>query len=80
MAKNVQISQELFLELVKYFCLDNVTETRYKAISDALETKLDKLVKHELYSASKTAETPEERETARQQYLDKVGIHKDFRW
>ena len=80
MAKNVQISQELFLELVRYFCLDDTSETRYKAISDALETKLDKLVKHELYSTSKTAETPEERETARQQYLDKVGIHKDFRW
>lgn len=80
MAKNIQISQELFLELVKYFCLGNTSETRYKAISDALETKLDKLVKHELYSASKTAETPEEREKARQKYLDMVGIHKDFRW
>lgn len=80
MAKNVQISQELFLELVMYFCLDNTSETRSKAIRDALETKLDKLVRHELYSKSKTALTAEERETARQQYLDKVGIHKDFRW
>lgn len=80
MAKNVQISQELFFDLVRYFLLDDTSETRLNAISDALETKLDKLVKHDTYSASKTAETPEEREKARQQYLDMVGIHKDFRW
>ena len=80
MAKNVQISQELFFELVRYFCLDDTSETRYKAISDALEAKLDKLVRHETYSASKTAETPEQREIARQKYLDMVGIHEDFRW
>ena len=80
MAKNIQISYELFLQLVRYFCLDDVTETRYKAISDALETKLDKLVKHELYTTSKTAETQEEREHARQQYLDKIGMRDSFRW
>lgn len=80
MAKNVQIGQELFLDLLRYFCLDDTSETRFKAIRSDLETKLDKLVKHELYSKSKTALTASERETARQQYLDRVGIHKDFRW
>ena len=80
MTKNVQISQELFLELVRYFCLEDTSKTRSKAIRDALEAKLDKLVKHELYSASKTALTPEERETARQQYLDKIGIQENYRW
>lgn len=80
MSKNVQISQELFLELVRHFCLDDTSEARSEAIRDALEEKLDKLVKHELYSKSKTALTTEERETARQQYLDKVGIRESFRW
>lgn len=80
MAKNVQIPQELFFELVRYFCLDDTSTERYKAISGALEDKLDKMIRHETYSASKTAETPEEREKARQRYLDLVGIHKDFRW
>lgn len=80
MSKNVQISRDLFLDLVRYFCLDDTSKTRSEAIRDAVETKLDKLVKHELYSTSKTALTEEERETARQQYLDHVGIHKDFRW
>lgn len=78
--KNIQISQELFFDLVRYFCLDDTSEERYKAISGGLEAKIDKLVKHEVYSASKTAETPEERETARQRYLDLVGMRDSFRW
>lgn len=80
MSKQVQIPQELFLDLVRYFCLDDTSEARYKAISKALEEKLDKMIRHETYSASKVAETPEEREKARQRYLDLVGIHKDFRY
>lgn len=80
MAKNVQISQELFFDLVRYFVLDDTSNERFKAISDALETKIDKMVNHELYTSSKTAETAEEREKARQQYLDRVGMRDSFRW
>lgn len=78
--KKIQISQELFFELVRYFYLGDASPERSKAILTALEDKIDQLVKHELYTASKTAKTPEERETARQQYLDKVGILDSFRW
>lgn len=80
MSKNVQIPIELFFELVKYFVLDDTSEARYKAISDALEVKVDNMARHELYTASKTAETAEEREKARQQYLDKIGMRDSFRW
>lgn len=80
MSKNVQIPQELFFELVRYFVLEDTSNERYKAILDGLEGKIDQMVKHELYTASKTAKTPEERETARQQYLDKVGMRESFRW
>jgi len=80
MAKNVQISQELFFDLVRYFLLDDTSETRLKAISDGLEVKIDNMVKHELYTASKTADTAEAREHARQQYLDKIGMRDSFRW
>lgn len=80
MAKNVQISQELFFDLVRYFCLDDTSEPRLNAIQRGLEAKIDNMVKHELYTASKTAETPEEREKARQQYLDKVGMRESFRY
>lgn len=80
MSKMVQIPEELFYDLVRYFVLNDTSETRLKAISDALEVKIDNMVKHELYTASKTAETSAEREKARQQYLDKVGMRDSFRW
>ena len=48
----------------------------YKIFSD----KLDKMIAHELYTKSKTAPTKEQQEQARQEYLDRKGIHKDFRW
>ena len=67
MSKNVQIPQELFFELVRYFVLDDVTEERYKAILGGIEGKVDQMVKHELYTASKTAKTAEEREILRLQ-------------
>ena len=76
--KNVQILEELFFMLVKYHLLgvdDFVPE-----IKKGLEEKLEALVRRELYTKYKTAKTEEEREQARKEYLDKVGIQKDFRW
>jgi hypothetical protein len=80
MGKNIQIPQELFFDLVRYFVLEDISETRYKAISDAVSTKFDKMVNHELYSVYKTAETAEERDKARKEYLDRVGMRDSFRW
>lgn len=77
MAK-VQITQELFHQLIIYFFGENYDKEEY--IKNELEKKLDLLVQHDLYTKSKTALTKEEREQARQEYLDKVGIPKDFRW
>lgn len=80
MSKNVQIPLELFYDLVRVHLLDADDKDTLERIQKALEGKLDALVKHDLYTTSKTAESPQEREKARQAYLDKVGIHKDFRW
>ena len=76
--KNVQISQELFIAITKYFLLGQ--EEVSPEIEKGLELKLDALVKRELYTKYKTAPTEEEREKARQEYLDKIGIPRDFRW
>jgi len=38
------------------------------------------MVRRDLYTKYRTAPTEEEREKARQEYLDKVGMHRDFRW
>ena len=76
--KNVQISEQLFVALVKYHLLemDNV----YPEIKKGLEEKVDALVMRELYTKYKTAPTNEEREKARREYLDKRGVPDSFRW
>ena len=71
--KNIQISEELFFALLKY----HLVETEIKK---GLEDKLEAMVRRDLYTKYKTAPTEEEREKARQEYLEKVGMHRDFRW
>lgn len=76
--KNVQISQELFIALMKYFLLEQ--EELLPEIKEGLEKKLDTLVMRELYTKYKTAPSEEEREKARLEYLDKRGVPESFRW
>ena len=76
--KNVQISEELFFMLVKYHLLG--VDDFVPQIKKGLEEKLEALVRRDLYTKYKTAKTEEEREQARKEYLDKVGIKKDFQW
>ena len=60
-------------------CTEDKFEEK-EEIEKGLEAKLNTMVNHEIYSKSKTAPTEEEREKSRQEYLDRVGIHPDFRW
>lgn len=76
--KHVQISQELFFSLMKYFLIGQ--EELLPEIQKGLEQKLDSLVMRELYTKYKTAPTQEEREKARREYLDKRGVPDSFRW
>ena len=76
--KNVQISQELFIALMRYFLLEQ--EELYPEIKKDLEKKLDALVMRELYTKYKTAPSEEEREKARREYLDRRGVPESFRW
>lgn len=76
--KNVQITQELFLALVKYHLLETTEEE--EKIKKELTNKVDAMAKRQIYSQYKIASTEEERERARQEYLDKVGISPSFRW
>ena len=76
--KNVLISQELFIALMRYFLLEK--EELYPEIKKGLEKKLDALVMRELYTKYKTAPSEEEREKARREYLDTRGVPESFRW
>ena len=76
--RNVQISEQLFVALVKYHLLE--IDDVYPEIKKGLEKKVDALVMRELYTKYKTASTDEEREKARREYLDKRGVPDSFRW
>ena len=76
--KNVQISEVLFFLLLKYH-LANIDEV-LPEIKKGLEQKLEMLVKRDLYTKYKTATTESEREEARKAYLDKIGMHQNYRW
>ena len=76
--KQVQIPQELFVQLIYYHLMED--DSYVDEIKIGLEKKLDALVLRELYGKSKTAPTEEEREKARQEYLDRRGISDSFRW
>ena len=49
-------------------------------IKKGLGEKMEALARRDLYTKYKTAPTEEEREKARQEYLEKVGMHRSFRW
>ena len=76
--KNVQISQELFMQLLRFHLVED--ESCEREIKQGLEKKLDRMVMRDLYGKFKTAPTEEERERARKEYLDRRGVPESFRW
>ena len=76
--KQIQISQKLFIMLVKYFVLE--MEVDCEEIKKELNKKLDAVSMRQLYSTYKTAPTEAEKEEARQKYLDAKGVPTNFRW
>ena len=76
----MQIDEKLFLSLVQYHLLGLQDPEREQRIRAGLQAKMDAIARRRLYSASRTAPTPEEREQARQAYLDEIGMNDDWRW
>lgn len=76
--KNVQISEELFIAIIRYFMLEQ--GELLPQIKQGLEKKLDAMVMRELYTKYKTAPMGEEKEKARKEYLNKRGMPESFRW
>ena len=76
--KNVQIPYELFVDLALYHLND---EDDYQDdIRQGLSQKLDAMLNRQLYTQYKTAPTEEQRERARQEYLDRRGVPQSYRW
>ena len=76
--KNVQIPYTLFRQLVVYHLMED--QSCSEEICKGLMEKVERMANQQLYTQSKTARTEKERETARQEYLDKRGIPDSLRW
>jgi len=76
--KSVNISVVLFFYLYDYFIYGDVS--MHDEITARLKEKMNRMQLRKLYSDSKTAETKAEREAARKEYLDRVGVPEDFRY
>ena len=84
--KKIQITQELFVKILKYFygeefeLDDDELCELYHEIKKGIDKKLDAISRRSYYTEYKTAEYAEVKEQARQKYLDAVGMHRDFRY
>lgn len=78
--KTIQISEKLFLDLIAYFLSGDESPERKTRIKEQIDEKMDKLINHMIYTQYKTDPNPAEREKARLEYLDRVGISSSFRW
>ena len=84
--KKIQITQDLFVKMIKYFygdefeIDDDELVELYRDIKMGIDQKLDAISRRSYYTEYKTADTDEAKEQARQKYLDAVGMHKNFRY
>ncbi len=76
--KQVQISEELFAMLLRYHLCGEVDWQ--EEIETALDAKLQAIINRNLYTQYMVAPSLEQRETARQAYLDRKGVWESFRW
>ena len=81
---NIQIPESLFYDILRYYLIaskgEEVPEELDKRVFNGLSDKVQKIADRELYTLYKTAPTEEEKERARQEYLDRKGIPESFRW
>lgn len=86
MERKIQINMSTFVDVYRLiyalegYEVDYKTKDIIKRLETALNAKLDAMQKHDVYTLSKIAMTEEEKEMARQKYLDLAGIHKDWRY
>lgn len=71
----------MFYDLLDYFYPDVQGEEKEllaDRIRRKLDSKIDKMIAHELFTKYKRTPTGAERETARQAYMEHKGIFKDY--
>lgn len=75
----VQVDEGLWWDLVDYHITGKRSPELELRIRAGIEEKLAAMERRALYTASKVAEVPEDREIARRTYLDERGVPETFR-
>lgn len=83
--KNVQIPYKTFISLLlltSELLADepNIDFEEVEKIYNTLNKKLDAMEKRNLYTKYKTGSTEAERKEARKKYIEKINLHKDFKY
>lgn len=79
--KTVQVPEELFMDLCRVILGGVDDPETISRASRGLQDKLNRVVAHKLYETMHDPlKSPQEREKARQDYLDYKGIPDSFRW
>jgi len=85
MSKNIQMPKEFLVNVFKLILLlddvemDEDTKTLCRTIESQIKAKIAAIDRRKTFTEYKTAECGEGREKKRLEYLDKAGIHKDWR-
>lgn len=85
-SKKIQVDMSMFLDVFRLvialeeYELDFDTQDICKRLERQIYAKFDAMEKRNIYTQSKIALTEDEREQARQKYLNLAGIHGDFRY
>lgn len=66
---NIQISEKLFIQLVKYHLLDMDDRELSQEINMELDDKLTKLIRRDLYSKYLKAEQQQDKKEALENYI-----------
>ena len=79
--QNILLDYELFVDLYVYACRHSEQDDlQFKRLCAGVRKKLEAMMRHDLYSLSKTGANEDTRAKARQEYLDAIGLSDSFRW
>lgn len=79
--KQIQVPELLYNQMAAYCLIEDMrTPELLEQIKKGVYDKLDRKTNHEIYTRYKTAATEEQREKARKEYLNRIGLSEDFQW
>lgn len=85
-SKNIQVPMTMiqFRDIYGYM-IDHSDEEfaaspEMQTLRKVLDAKMEKIIDHDLYTRYKTSPTDDQKEQARQEYLDRKGVPQSFRY